>query len=381
MDPGLSFDTHTRHDTHPTLALPALNRQSNAEQMAALFSGSRQAQNNNVYNNSANDGFRYRSPVQPQFDIEAQPTYKTVADYEFAQRRRAALLHDPGICAQQVLESPVDAWGLQAILLKIRASSHATNQADPWHGTKSAVFENSSPSTQLNTPVDGPALDVPTPTKTNVENRLSIPSAASDESAPAYDYFAHDVELPLTPTTSAYSDAYAQQPGACIIRVSGAGLSDADIARLAQVVALLVSQSPLVLHAAFTACEELDDEALGSFVPSERDISVKLLFAHGSGDHFANASEIFHRLGGCILVKGMAEYALEDGDEAFVSQPQPPQPHPARRARRWRGLVQDGIVPPMREQMLEQRAAPQPVDRFAQQLRAEYGVDVAALAR
>lgn len=44
----------------------------------------------------------------------------------------------------------------------------------------------------------------------------------------------------------------------------------------------------------------------------------------------------------------------------------------APRSRRCRTLV--------REQRLEQCAAPQLVDRFAQQLRAEYGVDVAALA-
>ncbi|KZV82179.1 hypothetical protein EXIGLDRAFT_730111 [Exidia glandulosa HHB12029] len=384
VDAMPSYDIpQPRHTGHPTHDV----RQA---QMASLFSGSRQ--NNNVY---STEGFRFRSPIQAdQVQASVEPTYKTVADYEFAQRRRVPTV--PGVCARQVLESPVDAWGLQAILLKIRASS-APELADhtlaAWNdaGSKSV----SSPSTQLNTPVDGPvsSLDGATPTKAN-GNRLSIPSAASDESAPVYDYFHHDaLELPLTPTTSAYSE-HQQASNACIIRVSGADLNDADLSRLAQIIHLLVQRSPLVLRAAFAACEPLaDGEPLGSFIPSDRDISVKLLFMPNTGvDNFTNASEIFHHLGGCILVKGLHDYVLDEGDEPFVQQPlqyaAPQHTHAPRRARqrRWRGLMQDGIVPPdvpMLGHIFEQRVreSAQPVDRFAMQLRNEYGVDVAALAR
>ncbi|KZV85767.1 hypothetical protein EXIGLDRAFT_841225 [Exidia glandulosa HHB12029] len=306
--------------------------------------------------------------VQPN----VEPTYKTVADYEFAQRRRVPTV--PGVCARQVLESPVDAWDLQDILQQRELVSSPSTQDSRRRPRFCALRRHSRLFGLL--------------------AALVSLFPASDESAPVYDYFHHDaLELPLTPTTSAYSE-HQQASNACIIRVSGADLNDADLSRLAQIIHLLVQRSPLVLRAAFAACEPLaDGEPLGSFIPSDRDISVKLLFMPNTGvDNFTNASEIFHHLGGCILVKGLHDYVLDEGDEPFVEQPlqyaAPQHTHAPRRARqrRWRGLMQDGIVPPdvpMLGHIFEQRVreSAQPVDRFAMQLRNEYGVDVAALAR
>lgn len=414
VDQLSGFDGQPRHTLHADVQ-PYAARNSEGPPLVPLYSSSGRRVSANVY---TMDAFQFRSP-QPAPNMQAdEPVYASVADYEFAQRRRAAMHDVPGVCARQVLESPVDTWGLQAILLRIRASAQttsgvpasATEQGElaPWQDqgtgndgtTKNVSFAPSATTTELNTPVDTPSIDVPTPTKTSNgnNNRLSIPSAASDESTP-YDYFAtaQDAEIPVTPTTSAYSDAQSSTR-ACIIRVSGAGFSDAQVQRLAQIMVALVSQSPLVLRAAFTACESLEDlgapDSLGQFKPSPRDITVKLLFAPGPGDNFQCASEIFHHLGGCILVKGVPEYELEDGDEPLVenvsmnlhhTMPAARQHAPRHGTRRWRGLMREGIVPPdvpMLGQIFEQRVreSSTPVDRLAVQLRNEYGVDVARTA-
>ena len=271
------------------------------------------------------DGFRYQSP-HLQLAQPAPSKFISKLDVEFAERRRMAQGHVPGWCAGQILQSPVDAWGLQAILLQIRGTAAPVSAATTEPAELAPWNDRRRPSPHKSVAFSAAVVAPPK------AGRLSVPSATSDESAP-YDYFdeaAEHADPPLTPTTSAYSEAPAQNhnqgqaqnvPVPCIVRISGSDVhSVAGANHLVRLIAALILESPRILHAALAPAEPLSSGAhLGAFVPSPYDVSVKLLFVgRGPGDEFAVASDIFQSLGGCILVKAVADYEIEQGDEVVV---------------------------------------------------------------
>ncbi|KAH7090101.1 hypothetical protein BKA62DRAFT_789369 [Auriculariales sp. MPI-PUGE-AT-0066] len=292
--PGIGAGDRGQHAAADMFARPA-------EHIAPFTGRAAQPVNHTLpvsQHGSQPDGFRYQSP-RLQSSSVVQHKF-TKEDQLFAERRRISSAHAPG-------DSSPDPYcvGHGPGVCRPAAERYRIVTLDRIGPVAKAVAFAQVNDSPLST---HSAIDAPTPTKLN---RLSVPSAASDESAP-YDYFNEPMgdhehfELPVTPTTSAYSEA---------INAAGAD-------RLVHIVANLISSSPRVLHAALSMAEPLAPGAhLGSFIPSRYDISVKVLFAgRTTGDEFAYAHDIFQALGGCILVKGVNQYELDENDKIIVDR-------------------------------------------------------------